>query len=484
MTSASLVNQVPLHHLGVRRGDWMPNYNVRPVGGRYLLTNRAGRWDILTKHEFDDLNGIFCAPVLIERLAARNLLLTESNGASIFQEWRRFHGGGPSGGPQLHVVHLTQRCNLGCTYCHSSAISLDAKGRDLATEKALQVADFIASLPADEHSVNFQGGEPTLMYELIDMFCSRIGVQAPSKHIRFSITSNGTNFSDSVIAVLRKHHVSVSVSLDGDAASHDRHRMQRTGDGSHALARQGIEIIREEKASLYSGAIFVLTRQTIGSIRAIIDEYVAIGQFSVHLKPATKLGSAKGQWDEIGLDFEEFWSAYVDAIEYMFELSDHGNNIVESNLLMLLKKIFEGKNPGHVDARNPCGLVYGVLNYDIDGKIYGCHEGKRQKEFLLGTVSDDAMNILSSERAKAMASLSVLDQHAACRSCAYLPYCSPCPAGNYQTYKSPEVRPLEDFHCRLTLAMGDYVFALLSERPEPLMKMWKRAKTRNLGAAA
>jgi uncharacterized protein len=471
--------EAPLHHLGVRRGDWMPNYNVRRVDDRHLLTNRAGRWDILTEDEFNDLNGIFCTPALIERLAARNLLLTETNGTSIFQEWRRFHGGGPSAGPQLHVVHLTQRCNLGCTYCHSSAIPLNAEGRDLATETALQVANFIASLPANEHAVSFQGGEPTLMHELIDMFCSRIVNQAPGKRIRFSITSNGTNFSDSVVAVLRKHGVRVSVSLDGDAASHDRHRVQRTGDGSHALARQGIEVIRQEKSPLYSGAILVLTRQTIGRIRAVIDEYVAVGQFSVHLKPATKLGSAKGQWDEIGVEFEEFWSAYTDAIGYMFELGEQGKPIVESNLLMLLEKVFEGKNPGHVDARNPCGLVYGVLNYDIDGQIYGCHEGKRQREFLLGTVKDDAISILSSRRAQAMASLSVLDQHSTCRGCAYLPYCSPCPAGNYQTYKSSEVRPLEDFHCRLMLAMGDYVFKLLSERPEPLMKMWKRAKTRN-----
>jgi uncharacterized protein len=467
----------------VRRDKWLPIFNSRRLGSKYVLTCRNGDWDVLSETQYGQLFRPFTPRALVERLALSGVVLFSDVKPRVLEQWMSFNDGIDEFGPRLHIIHLTQRCNLGCSYCHSSAIPVEATGRDMALKTAIQTADFIAKIPSKVLTINFQGGEPTLMPSLIRSIMSRLKDIAPAKRVRASLTTNGTLLTQDVLDVLRDYSVSTTVSLDGPKKVNDVIRVYRDGRGSYDDAVAGRRLLMSQKGAKFSGSILVLTSKTIGSLKETIDEYVRLGNESIHLKPVTKLGFGKSHWDDLGITFEEYWAAYVNSIEYMLSLQSSGIVIKELQMVFALQMLMNKKKPAFVDFRNPCGLVHGVLNYDIDGKIYACHEGKRRQEFRIGTVLDDPVELLLSDEANDIASASILDKHQECRSCAYLPFCSPCPANSHQSTGSMDIKPYEDFHCRFTLSLFDYLIGKLESDPEALMAWWRhdllRAVARN-----
>lgn len=456
----------------IQRWEWLPFYNMRSIQDKIILTNRAGDWDILTQEEFNQINKPLVSRIMIERLAESNLILYNNNQDSVLETWKAFNNNIDQNGPQLHIIHLTRRCNLGCSYCHSAAIPLDKKNQDLNNSNALYIADFIIDSPSEFVSINFQGGEPTLMPGLIKTIMDKL--LKSNKKIKASITTNGTNLNDEVVQILKEYKISISISIDGPREIHDKIRIDREGNGSYDKVIEAREFIKNTEGLKYSGSIMVLSKDTISNVKGIIDEYVANKQRYVHLKPVTKLGFGKSYWNDLGVDFETYWKYYIEGIEYMLSLQEKGITIMELQMKFALQMLIERTKPNYVDFRNPCGLVYGVLNYDIDGKIYGCHEGKRKKEFLLGdSATANAIELLNSEKANNLASSSVLDKNEECQKCAYLPYCSPCPANTLQMTGTTEIKPYEDFHCKFTLHLFDWLFDKLENDPDKIMGWWR-----------
>lgn len=353
-------NKEPWHGADfVRRSEWFPIFNSRQIGTKNLLTNRAGDWDILSRDEYDALFVPLVRKDLVLRLAERNLVLFDGNANLVLDSWKSFNAGLDENGPQLHIIHLTQRCNLGCTYCHSAAIPLEANGRDLSVERAEKIAQYILQMPARNIGVNFQGGEPTLMPDLIRQIMTTL-VGASTKKIKASITTNGTLLTDEILSVLREFSISITVSLDGPRETHNKIRVFRDGSGSFDAAIAARNLINSDKSLRLNGSVMVITKHSKTNVRSIIDEYVRQGQSSMHLKAVTKLGFGKSNWDDMGLDFEEYWECYEDALNYMLSLQDVGLLISETQVKLALEMVVDRKKPGHVDARNPCGLVYGV----------------------------------------------------------------------------------------------------------------------------
>lgn len=454
----------------VARSDWLPFYNVRSIGAKHLLTNRMGNWELLGNEEFTELNNVFVDKGLLDRLSRKMLIIDHANQSKLVNRQQEYSHK-TLRGPYLFIVHLTQRCNLTCSYCHSSAISVNAKGKDLTTPVATKIAEFISKVNVPEIHIAFQGGEPLLMTDVLDEFCEEVNRLSDSKKISYYVTTNGTHYNDKIKALIEKHNLGVCVSVDGTKKTHDLIRLDDDGNGSYERAVKTRMEIAESNIGSGVGSTLVLTRQTASQWQSFIDNYVELGQRMIHLKPVTKLGGAKGTWNENGLEFDEFWEIYEKAIRYMIEQTSKGQIVVEKTVSFALEKVLGGKDTMYVDHRNPCGLVYGVLNFDIDGKIYACHEGKRNKRFLLGSANDSPEDVLFSNDARRISSASVLDKHQVCRGCSYLPYCGPCPAHDAQQTGKLDVRPHESWHCKFTLKLYDLVFDLL-ESQESCMEAW------------
>ena len=91
---------------------------------------------------------------------------------------------------------------------------------------------------------------------------------------------------------------------------------------------------------------------------------------------------------------------------------------------------------------------------------------RAQPFFRIGNVFEqDYAEMVTSPRARQIVSWS-LREEGACRTCAYKPYCGVHPIVSHAQTGDPVPRPLEDFHCKLTQGIFDFLFRCVVERPE------------------
>ncbi|XOB65894.1 radical SAM protein [Deferribacteres bacterium DY0037] len=98
----------------------------------------------------------------------------------------------------LHMVVLTYRCNQSCRYCHASAIlKNDTSESDMSIETAKKTVDFILSSPSPYIKIEFQGGEPTLNFEVLEFIVDYAKEKKPeSLTLDFVVCTNLYDLKD------------------------------------------------------------------------------------------------------------------------------------------------------------------------------------------------------------------------------------------------------------------------------------------------
>jgi uncharacterized protein len=137
------------------------------------------------------------------------------------------------------ILQVTQSCNLICSYCPYAAktnnvLQRDHSNRSMNWEIAKKSIDFFAehSKFNQEVNISFYGGEPLIAFELIKKcvaYCKKLFL---GKHCIFNMTTNGTLFTDEMIAYLSENHFEVMFSIDGPASVHDINRKKIDHSGS------------------------------------------------------------------------------------------------------------------------------------------------------------------------------------------------------------------------------------------------------------
>ena len=97
----------------------------RVINDRVLISNDLGDYHFLDPADFKRFieGDLEKGDELYETLAAKNFIAAE---VDIAEQARRFarKKGFLAYGPTLHAFVLTERCNHGCQYCHSSVVGM------------------------------------------------------------------------------------------------------------------------------------------------------------------------------------------------------------------------------------------------------------------------------------------------------------------------------------------------------------------------
>jgi uncharacterized protein len=162
------------------------------------------------------------------------------------------------------VLKVHQRCNLACDYCYVYTMA-DQSWRD---RPALMPADVRRAAAtrigahARQHALGdvlivLHGGEPMLAGTdvLIGLAGDIRAAVPPGCAVRLSMQSNGTLLDGPALRALAPVGVTVSVSLDGGAAVHDRRRRHRSGAGSHAGAARAIARLAGDHPDMFGGIL-------------------------------------------------------------------------------------------------------------------------------------------------------------------------------------------------------------------------------------
>ncbi|MEJ0052131.1 MAG: radical SAM protein [Methylovirgula sp.] len=168
------------------------------------------------------------------------------------------------------IVKLASRCNLGCSYCYiyemaDSGWMHQPKIMSAETVRLLsRQLSAVAEKQQEPFEVIFHGGEPLLVGPVrFESICHELRGALPSQ-VSLGLQTNGVLLSEQIIGTCVRYGISVSVSIDGPAAVHDRHRPNRRGYPSHSSVLTGIKRLQSFPGSqgLLTGLLAVVDRDS------------------------------------------------------------------------------------------------------------------------------------------------------------------------------------------------------------------------------
>ncbi|MGY5056287.1 radical SAM/SPASM protein FxsBH, inactivated beta-hydroxylase extension form [Streptomyces sp. 900105755] len=163
------------------------------------------------------------------------------------------------------VLKIHSRCDLLCDHCYVYQHA-DQSWRSRPTfirpetvrAVAARLAEYAGSRALESVSVILHGGEPLLVgpARLRDICAELTRALAPLTALDLRMHTNAVTLNRRHLDVCREFGVRVSVSLDGDRAANDRHRLDRRGRSSYDRVVRGIRLLQEpEYRHLFSGVL-------------------------------------------------------------------------------------------------------------------------------------------------------------------------------------------------------------------------------------
>lgn len=452
-------------------------FRYRNIGDRYLLTNDSGSHVFLSTHEFEQfVSGDLDRKSLVYRcLDEENFVGSTFDAAKEVVRYRNKYSYVRQG-TSLHIVIPTLRCNHRCVYCHARAAGETDTGYDMDEKTARKVVDAIFQTPNNHISIEFQGGEPLLNWDMVKCITQYALAKnkVHKKNLQLVLVSNLTALTEKKLDFLLKNKVSICTSLDGPKFIHDRQRPMSGGASGYDLTTAWMKVIRSRTG--YLNALATFTSFSLKHIREVIHEYVRMGITTVTLRPVSVLGLAGERRETLGFQPEEFVAAYRDALAYLIELTEiTGENITERMATVALQKIFNPCDPSFLDMRSPCGAGCGQLAYMYDGSVYTCDEARMlgNDAFKLGNVHTHSYADLMRSRNMQAAVFASCTDGLYCEYCAYKPYCGVCPVVNWQECSNLYSQPNKAMMCKVHKGIFDAVFGELADvRRGRILKKW------------
>lgn len=440
------------------------NYRVRRISNKYFITTDHGSFCILSEQEFNNFKRNEIDPALKNKLLEKEIIIDENN----LQEVIRLSSNRKSflfQGTSLHIIVVTLRCNMNCIYCHASSKPCEMIEFDMDKETAKKTVDFIFQTPSKSVSIEFQGGEPLLNWNIIEFIVQYAQDKNLSvgKDLKISVVTNLSLMDEQKMHFLIEHDVAVCTSLDGPKYLHDFNRKS----SSHSNYDDVIKWInnfsreyRERKSEGRINALVTLTKKSMICPEEIVDEYVKLGLKDIHLRFLNNLGVASKVWNTINYNVDEYLDFWKKAVAYIDKLNEGGILIKERIVDLMVNKIQNEFDPNYLDLRSPCGAVIGQLVYDYNGNIYTCDEARMLADddlFLLGNVkTDNYKDIVTCDKAFAVINASINDQYI-CDNCVYKPYCGICPVCNYAEQGSVIGKISQTDRCKIFKEQFDWV---------------------------
>jgi His-Xaa-Ser system radical SAM maturase HxsB len=380
---------------------------------------------------------------------------------------------------KLHIFVVTLRCDHSCQYCQVSRQTADKSTYDMSLETAEKSVDLMMETPARNVTLELQGGEPLLAFDVIRHIVPLAKKKAKllNKDLEIVVTTNLANATDEILFYLRNEHIKVSTSLDGPGAIHNANR-PRPGNNSYELTVRNIARAREILGVDRVAALMTTTQLSLEHPIEIIDEYVRQGFHSIFLRPISPYGFAVKTRRKTGYQLDAFLNFYRTGLAHILEINKKGYDLAEVYAKILLTKILTPFGTGYVDLQSPAGAGINVLVYNYDGDVYATDESRMLAEmgdhtFRLGNVRQHTRKqIFTGDAFVNLAAASCNQSLTGCSDCALQPYCGSDPIHNHATQGDIfGHRPTSGF-CHRNMEVIKHLFELIAQQDKETMRIF------------
>ncbi len=328
--------------------------------------------------------------------------------------WRRAAQGMPG---TLYVTWLpTLACNLACSYCfqkdHPATGHMSAEVEAATLDYVLRRVDR-AGTP--RLVVHYIGGEPLTRKDLLLRTAEALSraMAARGGSFGWELTTNGVGLTPGLVnALLAFGEGTVKVTLDGDRETHDAARVRRDGSGTFDQVFSAMAAVARNcpGVKLRVGGNFVagqagsyerlLQRMEEAGLRGLVDQ--------IRFKPVVDTDSAQG------------------GCAGCATVAQEADTLVRIGRSVERRGLARQPLP-FADSVGLCELHWdNAVVVDPAGRLYKCLEVAGRPEMAIGDVWAGA------GRADPLLAGRPWENHAPCRTCAYLPVCGGgCLGGRY-----------------------------------------------------
>lgn len=376
--------------------DWHLIFN--PANNTDIAVVNTTGWNMLESFRIPRRTGDQDDLKLITRLVQSGFLccveVQKQTGPSAFQTLTSW-------------LHITDRCNLRCSYCYLPHVR-----EDMSIETGHNAIDAIfRSAIANNFThvkIKYAGGEPLLRYSLI----LELHAYAQSRAEKYGlileevVLSNGTLLTREIVCTLKSLGIRLMISLDGYGAYHDNHRPYAGGRGSFKDVSEAVEIaLANGLIPNISVTVSSRTANGLPEIMAWILERDL--PFSLNFYRENELSASH---EDMRLDEQKI----IDGMLAAFK-------VIENNLP---RRIFLG---GIIDRANlstahthTCGVGQNYLVFDQNGQVAKCQMHIR-KPITNSQVADPLAII----RADQIGIQNIpVDEKEGCKSCEWKYWCA------------------------------------------------------------
>jgi len=395
----------------------------------------------------------------------------------------------------LHMVEVTQLCNLRCHYCHASTISSDETEVTLQKSFKREVVDKIIETifqsPSPRIKIELQGGEPLVNWEFSKYLIEnsfKKSLEYPSKKLDIILCTNLILMDEEKLNFLKKYNVLISTSIDGPKKFHDAHRVTYTGKGTYDTFIKKLELTRSILGNDKVGALLTVTKTNLHHLPEIIDEYVKLNFDGIFIRALNPYGRAIISKEDLGYTIEEFVDEYKKALNYIIDLNLKGHFFIDYYSSLLLRRILTPFSTGFMDLQTPAGAGISGVMYAFNGDVYPTDEGRMlarmgNEVFKIGNVMKDSYSdIFASPKLINITKSSITQTIPGCYNCVYNIYCGSDPIRNY--VESGDIvgfRPNSDF-CKKNMLIFDYLMKIIKKNnPDVMNVFWSWINGKSIG---
>jgi len=251
---------------------------------------------------------------------------------------------------------LTHNCQLRCNYCYAG----EKVSKSMSKETMLKAIDFAFKEPMQKFEFGFFGGEPLLEWELLQFATLKIENIAKEKNIELvkTVTTNGILLNDAKTKWLREHGFYVVISIDGNEAMHNTHRLHANGSGTFEDVKNSILTLQKEYSKGEYCTNSVVTPQNIEHLN---DSVVYLFE---ELK-VDKINLAMdyfGNWEDNSEAYIKIFNALGDYIIKQYQNSrDITVNILDDKIRSAIES-----------GCSACGFAEQKIGVAPSGTLYPC----------------------------------------------------------------------------------------------------------------
>ena len=314
-------------------------------------------------------------------------------------------------------------CDMRCRYCFYHDISDIREVRSMGimaedTAGALIRAAFAAVEPGGFVQFTFQGGEPTLAG--LDFFRSFLALEERCRprdvQVGHAIQTNGLHIDEEWARFLRQHRFLVGVSIDGNQAIHDAHRVDAAGKGTWDRVTAALALL--DRHGVETNLLCVVSAVVAKNPQKVYASLRKLGGHPLQFIPCLDPMEASRGGESYSLKPEAYGRFLCGLFDCWYRDWKAGNYVSIRTFDDYLR-ILMGMPPSTCAASGSCGSY---LVVEGDGSLYPC-DFYVLDQWKIGNIRDMTVQ----EALNSPASRKFLEDGARrpedCRNCPWLALC-------------------------------------------------------------